>query len=330
MVKNRIFFYDFLRAFAIVAVIMCHVDPFFGNYDPFIKHTLHSIFHDIGLVGVPIFLMISGALLLNKDYDISSFLKRRFSRICYPFVFWIIIILSIGFFYFKWDAEYLWNVFIGGPGSIIWFFWMLVGIYLFLPVVNAFIEKYGLKGAEYFLVIYLFTAILKTFNIYPLFPSFDLNYFASFIGYPVLGYYLSRKDFKIDDKKMLIIGLILFLVFLSIYVCSGIYKIDIGRHYENVVNVMMAAGFFIFIQYMDKLNLFDNIKENIIGKMIVSISICSYGMYYAHFIIIKYLSQFHIQSNKYLIFVLLFIVFSSWMVTYIFSKIPYIKKVCGV
>ena len=77
MVKNRIFYYDFLRAFAIVAVIMCHVDPFFGNYDPLIKQVLHSIFHNIGLVGVPIFLMISGALLLNRDESISYFLKKK-------------------------------------------------------------------------------------------------------------------------------------------------------------------------------------------------------------------------------------------------------------
>ena len=29
--KERIFYYDFLRAFAIIAVIMCHVDIFFGS-----------------------------------------------------------------------------------------------------------------------------------------------------------------------------------------------------------------------------------------------------------------------------------------------------------
>jgi surface polysaccharide O-acyltransferase-like enzyme len=330
MVKKRIFYYDLLRAFAIVAVIMCHVDPFFGNYDPFFKHLLHSIFHDIGLLGVPIFLMISGALLLNRDYDLAGFIKRRFSRICYPFVFWIIIILSIGILYFNWNAKYAWNVFIGGPASIIWFFWMLVGVYLFLPVVNAFIQKYGLRGAEYFLAIYMFTALLKTFNIYPLFPSFDLNYFASFIGYPVLGYYLTNKDFKVDDKKMLIIGLAIFLVFLAIYVSASMYKLDIGRHYQNIVNVLMAVGFFIFVEYMDKLNLFDAIKERAVGKMIVSISICSYGMYYAHFIIINYLTRFGIKSNKLVLFVLIFIVVSSWLVTYALSKIPYVKKVCGV
>lgn len=329
-IKNRIFYYDLLRAIAIICVIICHVDPFFGNYDPFLKHTLHSIFHDIGLIGVPIFLMISGALLLNRDSDIGSFLKRRFSRICYPFLFWIAIILILGLFYFGWSPKYAWNIFIGGKGSIIWFFWMLVGVYLFLPVINSFIKDHGLKGLEYFLAIYFFTAILKTFNSYPLFPSLDLNYFASFIGYPVLGYYLANKKFNISDSKMCIIGLAFFLVFLAAYVSSGIFGIDIGMHYQNIVNVLMAAGFFIFIQYMDRLNLFDNIKDKFIGKAIVSMSICSYGMYFAHFLIIRFLKQFDIHSNKLVLFVLIFIVLSSWMVTYILSKIPYVQKVCGV
>lgn len=183
---------------------------------------------------------------------------------------------------------------------------------------------------EYFLAIYFFTAILKTFNIYPLFPSFDLNYFASFIGYPVLGYYLANKKFNISDSKMCVIGLVIFIVFLAAYACSGIYQINIGMHYQNVINVLMAAGFFVFIQYMDKLNLFGKIKDKLIGKIIVSISICSYGMYFAHFIIIRFLRQFDIQSNKLVLFVLILIVISSWLLTYLLSKIPYIKKVCGV
>ena len=84
-----------------------------------------------------------------------------------------------------------------------------------------------------------------------MFPSFDLNYFASFIGYPVLGYYLANKKFNISDSKMGVIGLVIFIVFLAAYVCSGIYQVNIGMHYQNVINVLMAAGFFVFIQYMD-------------------------------------------------------------------------------
>ncbi|POR16914.1 hypothetical protein BWK58_15200, partial [Flavobacterium columnare] len=41
---------------------------------------------------VPIFLMISGALILSKDYkNITEYLKKRVLRIIFPFLFWSIV-----------------------------------------------------------------------------------------------------------------------------------------------------------------------------------------------------------------------------------------------
>ena len=133
--------------------------------------------------------MISGALLLNREYpSLKNFLKRRFARIIYPFLFWTILILG-QLYYHRYNAKFIWGVFIGEP-SILWYFWILIGIYLFIPVLNTFIKEYKIKGAEYFLAIWFFTMILKTFNAYPLWTNFNLDMFAGFIGYPVLGYYL--------------------------------------------------------------------------------------------------------------------------------------------
>ena len=66
--KERIFYYDFLRAFAIIAVIICHVDAFFGPLTNTTQIVAQMTFHDIGRIGVPIFFMISGALILNREY----------------------------------------------------------------------------------------------------------------------------------------------------------------------------------------------------------------------------------------------------------------------
>ena len=54
--------------------------------------------------------------------------------------------------------------------------------------------------------------ILKTFNSYPLWHYFNLDMFAGFIGYPVLGYYLANKEFKLNDKKLCISGLIILII----------------------------------------------------------------------------------------------------------------------
>lgn len=65
--KERIFYYDALRAFAIIAVIICHVEHFFGPLTTPTQIIAEMTFKDIGMIGVPIFLMISGALLLNRS-----------------------------------------------------------------------------------------------------------------------------------------------------------------------------------------------------------------------------------------------------------------------
>ena len=86
--KNRIFYFDVLRAFAIIVVIICHVEHFFGPLTTAAQIIAEITFKDIGMVGVPIFLIISGALLLNREYaNLKNFLKHRFARIIYPFIF---------------------------------------------------------------------------------------------------------------------------------------------------------------------------------------------------------------------------------------------------
>lgn len=326
--KERIFYYDFLRAFAIIAVIICHVDHFFGPLTDTTQIIGQMTFHSIGNVGVPIFLMISGALLLNREYpDLGQFLKKRFTRIIYPFIFWIILILGQLYLY-GYNQTFLWNVFIGEP-SITWYFWVLIGIYLFIPALNSFVKEYSESGLKYFLAIWFILMVLKTFNLYPLWNYLDLSYFAGFVGFPVLGYYLANKEFKISDSKICILGLITFLISLGIFVYLKSIGIETIR-YENIPNIFMGIGFFIFIQYADKTNKFKSIKDNFIGKAIISLSVCSYGMYFSHVIIVKFLSYYNPQSHLMFPVMFVLIIFLSWLLPYVLSKIPYVKTVSGV
>ena len=69
----------------------------------------------------------------------------------------------------------------------------MMGIYLFLPIINSFIKEYGIKGAEYFLIIWFLTIIMNSLGYYP-FYELELSYFFGYIGYVVLGYYLFNKN----------------------------------------------------------------------------------------------------------------------------------------
>ena len=77
--RKRIFYLDFIRALAIILVLVVHIArPFFNSapHGTYYTHIVAPLF-DFGIMGVPLFLMISGALLLNRKYEIGDFLKRR-------------------------------------------------------------------------------------------------------------------------------------------------------------------------------------------------------------------------------------------------------------
>lgn len=205
-------------------------------------------------------------------------------------------------------------------------------IYIAIPLINIFIKEYGEKGCKYFLAIWSIFIILNTFNSYPLFPYFKINYFAGFIGYPVLGYYLSTKKFNLSDSKMALSGFLILLVSLAIFVwyTSSNGAGSVEYMYQNILVVLMGIGMFLFIKYLDETNRFNAIKDNFIGKAIISISVCSYGMYFSHVIVILLISKINPHSNVLFPAMFAATIFFSWAMPYIFSRIPYIQKVSGV
>ena len=133
-----------------------------------------------------------------------------------------------------------------------------------------------------------------------------------------------------SDSKVCLLGLLLAILFLGVFVYLDYTKSSaISLIYQNVPIVFMGIGVFLFVQYLDKLNKFDSIKDNFIGKAIISISVCSYGMYFSHVIVVKFLS-YH-NPNSHIMFPVMFvlIVFLSWLIPYILSKIPYVKTISG-
>ena len=152
--SRRIFYLDLLRVIAIFAVVLSHVAvEFTKNFNISTLNWYGSVFHlDFGIIGVPIFLMISGALLLNKDYTISNFLNKRFIRILLPFVFYglMLPIIKMKFMGYPWTITEYFELFFFNQ---YWFVWMIIGAYLIIPILNSFIKEHELKGLEYLIIL---------------------------------------------------------------------------------------------------------------------------------------------------------------------------------
>ena len=107
--SKRVFYFDALRAIAILCVVLLHVT---GHLGEMMSYNISSIYSFSGAfetfannffrIGIALFLMISGALLLGRDWDIKGFFSKRIPRIAKPFIFWSIVfsILLISASYF--------------------------------------------------------------------------------------------------------------------------------------------------------------------------------------------------------------------------------------
>ena len=146
-----------LRVFATLCVILLHTSsyllPQYGKIS--INLWLLGNFYD-GSVRfcVPIFFMISGALLLSKDYTLIQFLKKRFYRLIPPCLFWSFIYsifrVSLNIYnginlnlceIFKLIFK---NIYFGSEFHL-WFVYTLIGLYLFIPIINQWAKNANSK-----------------------------------------------------------------------------------------------------------------------------------------------------------------------------------------
>ena len=75
--SNRIVYLDVLRVIACFSVIMVHscAQYFVKDIGSF-NFWVGNIFDGLARIGVPLFIMISGALMLDKNYQFSTYNKN--------------------------------------------------------------------------------------------------------------------------------------------------------------------------------------------------------------------------------------------------------------
>ncbi len=337
--KERIFYLDEVRAIAILLVLLAHTIKYFPvNINYLTSPTLLS-YLAISRMGVPLFFMLSGALLLNKEYSISQFIKKRFSRVLIPAVFWyIILFLSVAYANaFNFNLINVWIYDAPFP----WFVCAIIGIYLLMPVFNSFIKEYGTKGAEYFLLLWIIFIILTNFNLtQEYYVTLIFQNFGVFMGYVVLGYYLTNKQFNIYSLPMAIFCAIIFIICVAINIYNALNFTTIV-YIESISIIIQCSALVLILRYLSKFaslnpksalsKLHGFIEKSFIGIIIYTLSICSYTIYLMHEHIINLLLQYYpITTFNLVPAAFLLLAIGSLAVAVILSKIPILNKIVGI
>ena len=362
-VKNskRIFYFDALRALAILAVVLIHAfgrsswNIILANYGviPSFNWFLAAFDNNCLRIGVCLFLMLSGALSLGRSWDIKSFLGKRIPRIVGPFLFWgFVISVSVLLlapylpfevvpsFDFNTVIMFIYNNFMSNSTRFTyqyWFFWMILGTYLIMPVFNKWILHSSLSELEYFLVIWLITCLFD-FTLGVEFPI-KLTYFVSPIGLVVAGYYLRYTERDILNNPYFDLGVIV-LSMISLLIIAylnstpeSLFKMD--RY--SIFIAFEVMGIFLLFKNFSKfgidLHIADN-PDNIVHKIVFSLAKYSYGIYLSHSVFLTCLGiiLYDWGTMHYKLFVfILFVVplCCSWGLLIILNRIPHVNKIIG-
>ncbi|MEJ6792547.1 MAG: acyltransferase family protein [Lacinutrix sp.] len=205
--------------------------------------------------------MISGALLLDKDYQLNDFLSKRVLRILPPFIFWSLIYVfydafilgskSYEFFEF---LNLLINKLLHGSQYHLSFIYTLLGLYLFIPILIKWIKHVNKKEIRYFLIIWSFTILFATSNFNKFLPKIELMNFSGFLGYMVLGYYLSKLK---PIKKYKLIFLFSMGVIFTILITYSLTKEASnfnGSYYWYLTPNVLVSSAAIFLFFKDIVN----------------------------------------------------------------------------
>lgn len=297
-----------LRVIATLSVIILHVAAellltTFTN-PPNVSWNVANIYDSLVRYCVPVFVMITGALMLPQEIELSVFFQKRFKRVLIPFLFWSLVYIfnsfwsdvRIGNTYTPILAiKKVINYFLFGASYHLWYIYMLIGLYLFMPILSKWIRNCPEKEIVYFLFVWFFAVTIGRITY---FSNFKLMYFTGYIGYLVLGYYLANNKFKQTPRKTAFYALALIIVgFLSTATLTYFFSVKKGFFYEGAYdyfnpNVMMIAiGVFLLFKSIPPF------RNKTLLKIISTIDQYSYGIYLVHVLVLIYLNKAGINGH---------------------------------
>lgn len=324
--KNQhIVWLDVVRFIAMFTVVCCHcTDPF--NFYPGTAPNIGeiklwgAIYGSVLRPCVPLFVMITGALLLPVRGDASTFYKKRIPRVFYPFLIWSVLYnlfpwitgllglnpqIILDFFpyageevmrqSFSVSLEYI--LMIPFNFSILavhmWYIYLLIGLYLYLPVFSAWVEKASERAKLMFLLAWGVTLLLPYYYQFVSnylwgtcsWNSFGMLYaFAGFNGYLLLGHYLKNLEWSL--KKTLTIGIPMFAVGYAVTFLGFRHITALPEYTDEMLELFFTyCSLNVVMMTIPMFMLAKKVKVNSerMKKALANLTVCGFGIYMIHY-----------------------------------------------
>lgn len=334
---SELFWLNDMRFLAAVAVIFVHVSQGImssSNGLGSMQWWAADFYQALSYWGVPVFVMISGALLLNPKrvyINNKEFYKKRVHRLLPPLIFWSIVYIAWSFLKAKVTHtnyginDIFTNLLAGTPYYHMWYVYMVFGLYLITPYLRK-VVRYSTK--KELLTLSIFIMFLSIFTVYTsniqIEVTLFLQKFPYYIGYFILGYLIMDSKFKIKIIYFLAtIILSEIIIILGAYIFNNPYAFY--NNFSPLMIIVAISLMFIIKNIHKKIPISKDIREKL-----VSFSLGAYLIHPLILSVIKKFNYFGIDLERYSfiaipIFVFIIVVISL-TIAYIISKIPYLKR----
>ena len=331
---------DWMRVAACLMVMVVHsTEPFYlgGEGSRILTEGdayWASFFDTFVRACVPLFVVASSYLQFPLHYSTGEFLRRRALRVLVPFLCWSIV------YALAWgepvdNLRSLLLNFNYAAGHL-WFVYMLVGIYLLMPMLSPWAERVGKRELQFYLLLCFVTTLIPFVRalaadgaapviygptgipnraLYPLWGEASWNtyglfyYLSGFIGYLLLGLYLRRFVGNLSWGKTLAVALPAWLAGFAI--CFGGFIVmvmnDAAGQFPIEGPTGLAAAWEttwindtagVFLMTIGWILVFRKINAGgwFFRNVLLPISKASYGMYLCHMIALAFFSGWLRQS----------------------------------
>jgi len=321
-VMNRTFWIDLIRVVGAFLVVAIHVSGrVAGGYavgeNSEVVGTLGwlvslSICSLSSSVAVPLFVMVSGALLLGRNEETIPFYRKRFGKILLPFLGWsciFILCLWLAGRGFKDGTPItvitaLGAFLSGGISGHFWFMYMLISLYLVAPFLSVLVRNASKTMLTCFLVLWFIAIVIfpvvenvakATLGITAIAENFRFELVSLWVGFFVAGYVL--KDVLIS-KRWAVIALVIWFCFAMTSPLNSYYLriahadssmtflcISMGKYVIPIISHQVTLALIAFL-VLRSLGDIPSPSSSPFGRMIIIAAPLTFGVYLCHHLVL--------------------------------------------
>ena len=340
MNSKKIIHLEVIRILALFCIVYNHIGyTLFVYTENTLKFTVSLVLSILCKIGVPLFFMISGALLLGREESWADVYKKRVLRI----VAVIVLFTVIRFFYECYVTktisfslmQLIKAILTGNLLHPYWFLYTYLSVLLLLPILRLIIKNLDEQGKKYFLMLILVFDMIIPLKALVINQDWQFSLLLDEnICYLFLGYFiehgLDKRHFTLKNKIIALSGAVIAVV-ISFWMVVRPY-INGGEFATAMIPVLsmpLACALFYLIRGASFRVRHEN---NIFSKLILQIGGCVFGVYliedYLRAFMVLLYGQYdlHIDNLERSLFSTLLVVIIGIPIAYIMKRIPILNK----